>query len=53
MTGMPVDAAKKKLAKIHLNVKIDGDSSGKVVSQSLPAHTAAAPGIAIVLKTRG
>ncbi|HEV8463160.1 MAG TPA: PBP1A family penicillin-binding protein [Gaiellaceae bacterium] len=53
VTGLHVAAAKRKLAKVHLNVKVDGDSNGKVVSQSLPAHTAAAPGIEIVLKTRG
>jgi penicillin-binding protein 1A len=53
LTGMHVPAAKRKLAKLHLKVKVDGDSSAKIVSQSLPAHTAAAPGIEIVLKTRG
>ena len=53
LTGMHVPAAKRKLAKLHLKVKVEGDSSAKIVSQSLPAHTAAAPGIEIVLKTRG
>jgi penicillin-binding protein 1A len=53
LTGMHVPAAKRKLAKLHLKVKVDGDASAKIVSQSLRAHTAAAPGIEIVLKTRG
>jgi membrane peptidoglycan carboxypeptidase len=52
VTGLPLDRAQRKLAKLHMDVKVDGDSKGIVVAQSRPAGTAAEPGLDIVITVR-
>jgi penicillin-binding protein 1A len=49
VVGLPVARARAKLARLHLKVRVHGGTSGKVTAQSLPARTAASPGLAIVL----
>jgi len=49
---MPLARAQAKLARVHLRVKVQGGSQGKVVKQSLPAFTAALPGGEIVLTVK-
>ena len=51
--GLPLARARAKLAKLRLEVQTKGDSRGKVVAQSVAAHTASAPGEKIVLTIRG
>ena len=46
-----ITRAERKLAKLHLRVRIVGPRNGKVVRQSLAPHTACKPGLVIVLKT--
>jgi serine/threonine-protein kinase len=53
VVGMPLDQAQRKLAPLHLQVKVGGDSQGTVVAQSRPPGTAAAPGLQLELKVRG
>jgi membrane peptidoglycan carboxypeptidase len=48
VVGLSLPRAEAKLAKAHLTVKLKG-AAGKVVSQSLPAHTAATRGEQITL----
>jgi len=52
VTGLPLVRAQRKLAKLHLNVKVDGDSKGVVVAQSRPAGTASEPGLEITITVR-
>jgi beta-lactam-binding protein with PASTA domain len=52
VVGMSVDRAQAKLERLHLKVKVTGGSSGRVVAQSLPAETAAAPGLEITLTVK-
>jgi beta-lactam-binding protein with PASTA domain len=52
VTGMPLARAQRKLARLHLNVKVNGDSKGIVIEQSRPAGTASEPGLDITLKVR-
>ena len=44
VVGMPLARAKAKLARVKLDVQTTGDARGKVVAQSVAAHTAAEPG---------
>ena len=53
VVGMPLARAKTKLARVKLDVQTTGDARGKVVAQSVAAHTAAEPGERIVLTVRG
>ena len=53
VTGMTLARAQRKLASLQLNVKVDGDSKGVVVTQSRPAGTASAPGLDLTLTVRG
>jgi penicillin-binding protein 1A len=52
VVGMPLARAKAKLERVHLKVKVQGGSQGKVAKQSLPAFTAVLPGGEIVLTLR-
>jgi penicillin-binding protein 1A len=47
--GMRVARAKAKLERLHLKVSVKGGDTGKVTAQSVPANTAAEPGLAITL----
>ena len=53
VTGLALKRAQAKLARLKLDVKLDGDSVGKVVAQSVPPHTASAPGEQITLTVKG
>jgi penicillin-binding protein 1A len=53
VSGLPLQRAQRKLAKLHLKVSVKGGAHGTVVAQSRPAGTAAAPGLEIVLTLRG
>ena len=53
VTGLSLRRAQAKLVRLKLDVKIEGDSAGKVVAQSVPAHTASAPGEQITLTVKG
>jgi membrane peptidoglycan carboxypeptidase len=52
VVGLRGDRARARCERLHLKVKVDGPSSGKVVKQSRPPSTAAAPGIHITLTTK-
>jgi membrane peptidoglycan carboxypeptidase len=53
VVGLPVAAAKAKLARLRLDVDVKGPDDGRVVSQQPPAGVAAAPGARIKLVARG
>jgi penicillin-binding protein 1A len=53
VVGMSLARARSKLERLKLDVHTTGDSRGKVVAQSVRAHTAAEPGERIVLTVRG
>ena len=50
--GLRLARAQARLARLHLKVHVDGGTRGRVVGQSLPAHTAAAPGISLTLTVK-
>jgi membrane peptidoglycan carboxypeptidase len=50
--GLPLYRAQAHLAHLHLRVHVDGGTRGRVVAQSLPAHTAAAPGLSMTLTVK-
>jgi hypothetical protein len=50
--GLGLGRARAKLARLHLKVTVTGGSAGRVVAQSIPPHTAAAPGLAIRLTVK-
>jgi membrane carboxypeptidase/penicillin-binding protein len=52
LVGLPLGQAEARIANLHLRVHVDGDAQGKVVAQSLPAETAAAPGISLTLTVK-
>ncbi|HUZ81117.1 MAG TPA: PASTA domain-containing protein, partial [Gaiellaceae bacterium] len=49
VVGLRLAKARQKLSRLRLKVQVTGNSSGRIVSQSLPAQTASAPGVTIVL----
>jgi penicillin-binding protein 1A len=53
VVGLPRARAAARLAKLKLDVSYEGDARGKVVKQSVPAHTASEPGLKITLTVRG
>jgi penicillin-binding protein 1A len=53
LVGLPLQRAEAKLARLKLLVSTTGATRGKVVKQSLRAHTASQPGEHIVLTVRG
>ena len=52
VVGLSLARAQARLAHLHLNVRVEGGTRGRVVAQSLPAQTAAAPGISITLTVK-
>ena len=52
VVGMPVDRAKDRLAKLDVDVHLQGDDTGKVVSQRPKAGVAGAPGMRVVLNVK-
>jgi penicillin-binding protein 1A len=50
--GLQLVRAQTRLAHLHLKVRVHGGTRGKVVAQSLPAHTAAAPGVTLTLTVK-
>jgi penicillin-binding protein 1A len=52
MVGLTLGQAEARAARLHLDVRVVGGTSGKVIAQSLPAQTAAAPGIALTLTVK-
>jgi membrane peptidoglycan carboxypeptidase len=51
--GNSVTKAKKRLAKLHVKVKVVGPKHGKVTGQSPRAETATKPGLRVTLRTSG
>jgi penicillin-binding protein 1A len=52
VVGLRVAHAKAKLARLHLKVKLEGGTTGKVTGQSVPPSTAAEPGLEITLTVK-
>jgi penicillin-binding protein 1A len=52
VVGLPLARAQARLAHLHLKVHVDGGTRGKVVAQSLTAHTASAPGVSLTLTVK-
>jgi hypothetical protein len=52
VVGLPVDRAQDKLARLNLDVHVNGPSDGRVVRQSLDPGTAAAPGLRLTLSAK-
>jgi penicillin-binding protein 1A len=51
--GNSVLRARRRLAKIHVKVKIVGPKHGKVIGQAPRADTASAPGLTVTIRTSG
>jgi penicillin-binding protein 1A len=52
VVGLRLAQAEARVARLHLDVRVVGGTSGKVIAQSLPAQTAAAPGISLTLTVK-
>ncbi len=52
LVGLSLPRAKATIARLHLDVRVQGGSHGKVVRQSLRPHTAAAPGLKLTLTVK-
>jgi penicillin-binding protein 1A len=52
VTGLTLPRARARLAHLHLKVRVTGDTRGRVVAQSLPPNTAAAPGLSLTLTVK-
>jgi penicillin-binding protein 1A len=52
VVGLQLALARAKLARLRLDVKVDGPSAGKVVRQSLRPGTAAGPGLRLTLSVK-
>jgi penicillin-binding protein 1A len=52
VVGLTLPQAQARLAQLHLHVHVKGGTRGRVVAQSLPAQTAAAPGISLTLTVK-
>ncbi|MGZ4339787.1 MAG: PBP1A family penicillin-binding protein [Gaiellaceae bacterium] len=52
VVGMGVARARARLERLHLKVAVKGGPKGKVIRQSVPAHTAASPGLRITLTVK-
>jgi penicillin-binding protein 1A len=52
VVGLKLPRARAKLTRLHLRVEVHGGTAGTVTAQSLPARTAASPGLAIVLTVK-
>jgi penicillin-binding protein 1A len=49
LVGLSLTRAQAKVAKLHLDVRVHGESDGKVTHQTPAAHSAAAPGLRLTL----
>ncbi|HEY7421279.1 MAG TPA: PBP1A family penicillin-binding protein [Gaiellaceae bacterium] len=52
LVGLPLTRAQAKVAKLHLDVHVEGGSSGEVTRQSPRPRTAAAPGLRLTLTVK-
>jgi membrane peptidoglycan carboxypeptidase len=52
VVGLPLAAARTRCTRVHLRVSVHGGAAGKVVSQAPAAHTAAQPGLPVVLTVK-
>ena len=52
LVGLPLERAQARLAHLHLKLHVHGGTRGRVTAQSLPAYTAAAPGISLTLTVK-
>jgi membrane peptidoglycan carboxypeptidase len=52
LVGLPLAKAEARVARLHLDVHVTGGTRGRVIAQSLPAETAAAPGVALTLTVK-
>ena len=52
LVGLPLARAEARVARLHLKVRVDGGTRGIVTAQSLPAETAAAPGVTLTLTVK-
>ncbi|MDP9284364.1 MAG: transglycosylase domain-containing protein [Actinomycetota bacterium] len=52
VVGLSLARAQARLARLHLNVRVEGGTRGRIVAQSLPAQTAAAPGVSLTLTVK-
>jgi beta-lactam-binding protein with PASTA domain len=52
VVGLHVAKAKAKLERLHMKVSLKGGDTGKVVTQSVPASTAAEPDLKITLTVK-
>jgi penicillin-binding protein 1A len=53
VVGETVATARARLAQLHLVARVRGSPAGRVVDQSPRAHSAAAPGLTVRLRTSG
>ena len=49
VVGLTLARARSKLARLKLDVKVKGGTTGKVTAQSLRPGSAAAPGLTVTL----
>jgi penicillin-binding protein 1A len=52
LVGLPLAKAEARVARLHLDMHVTGGTRGTVIAQSLPAETAAAPGVALTLTVK-
>jgi penicillin-binding protein 1A len=52
LVGLTLTRAQAKIARLHLDVHVEGGSSGKITGQSPRPRTAAAPGLRLTLTVR-
>ena len=52
LVGLSLTRAQAKVARLHLDVRVEGGSSGKVTRQSPRPQTAAAPGLRLTLTVK-
>ncbi len=52
LVGLSLAQAKARIAHLQLDLQVKGGTRGKVIAQSRPAQTAAAPGISLTLTVK-
>ena len=53
LVGLTLTRAQAKVARLHLDVHVEGGSSGRVTRQSPRPRTAASPGLRLTLTVKG
>ncbi len=53
LVGLTLTRAQAKVARLHLDVHVEGDSNGRVTHQSPRPRTAASPGLRLTLTVKG